>query len=517
MDRFKSSFFSLDSFFEAAPCSLPEALRERLQLLTGGKACLLCELPDDALRRLSLEFKDTLPELRRVRDEAVSRVGPSSDPSRYLHLGVHALAALPRNIPFSAFAASGRLPHWTWVEVAAAQGPLTPQNFSDAMDCIFEERLHLPDGCHPFRERLVHSGCSHFLPPYMPDDPANDASWEGPPRKKLKLMSSEALHSGVHTFIDPRKWRFPGLLAREAALRTASRSIMASRKSYRSGIRAWGAWVSFRFPFRDPFRVDTEMICTFSSAFHMASTFKEYWGHVRFGVRLLGLPFEHLEHTVQQLLRGCKKGRRKRVLHCLRRADVLRIILHCHQKGELSLARFFSCARAGLFRVMNELLPLQRDGPAGLPQDSLAWHSRLSFEADSVAVHLRTRKCHPFGDVIRRSCTCRRSSDVFCMFHCLKTQVDSQSSTRESIWPFSRAELIKAFQRILRDLGLPPGTGFHAFRRGMARDLLASGQQLSFILRAGGWRSSAFLNYLTSSGLDEREAMDFSMADSDSE
>ena len=99
----------------------------------------------------------------------------------------------------------------------------------------------------------------------------------------------------------------------------------------------------------------------------------------------------------------------------------------------------------------------------------------------------------------------------------LQAQSDSHPSPVESIWPFSKSELIKAFSSILRELNLQPGTGFHAFRRGMARDLLASGQQLSFILRAGGWRSSAFLNYLTSSGLEEREAMDFSMADSDSE
>ena len=50
----------------------------------------------------------------------------------------------------------------------------------------------------------------------------------------------------------------------------------------------------------------------------------------------------------------------------------------------------------------------------------------------------------------------------------------------------------------------------------MASDLVASGSSLSYILHAGGWRSSAFMKYVSASGLDEREAIDFAMAESDS-
>ena len=58
---------------------------------------------------------------------------------------------------------------------------------------------------------------------------------------------------------------------------------------------------------------------------------------------------------------------------------------------------------------------------------------------------------------------------------------------------------------------------WHAFRRGMAQDLLDSGSTLSYILRAGGWRSGAFLRYLTGSSLDDREALEFTVNDSDSD
>jgi len=79
---------------------------------------------------------------------------------------------------------------------------------------------------------------------------------------------------------------------------------MASWKCYRSGIRAWANFMNFLFPRSDPFVVTTDMIIAFSNAFQMASTFKEYYGHVRFGVRLLGLSLETVEPTVQQVLRG---------------------------------------------------------------------------------------------------------------------------------------------------------------------------------------------------------------------
>ena len=54
-------------------------------------------------------------------------------------------------------------------------------------------------------------------------------------------------------------------------------------------------------------------------------------------------------------------------------------------------------------------------------------------------------------------------------------------------------------------------------RNGLATDMIESGSTVSFILRAGGWRSSAFLKYLTSSGLDLRESVEYAMHDSDSD
>ena len=41
--------------------------------------------------------------------------------------------------------------------------------------------------------------------------------------------------------------------------------------------------------------------------------------------------------------------------------------------------------------------------------------------------------------------------------------------------------------------------GTHAFRRGMAQDIVSAGGSLAVLLRAGEWHSKAFLTYLRES------------------
>jgi len=116
---------------------------------------------------------------------------------------------------------------------------------------------------------------------------------------------------------------------------------------------------------------------------------------------------------------------------------------------------------------------------------------------------------------VTRHCSCHDVPDLFCFYHTVKTQVRGKQP-RQPIWNFNLSQLITFFKKALLACGLPENSGLHAFRRGMATDLVASGSPLSFILHAGGWRSSAFMRYITASGLDEREAVDFTIAESDS-
>ena len=54
------------------------------------------------------------------------------------------------------------------------------------------------------------------------------------------------------------------------------------------------------------------------------------------------------------------------------------------------------------------------------------------------------------------------------------------------------------FKELAREAGVQDWsqTGTHSFRRGMAQDIIDAGSPLSVLLRAGGWSSSAYAEYL---------------------
>ena len=58
---------------------------------------------------------------------------------------------------------------------------------------------------------------------------------------------------------------------------------------------------------------------------------------------------------------------------------------------------------------------------------------------------------------------------------------------------------------------------WHAFRRGYATDLLASGHDWGAVMLAGGWKSNAFLDYLRSRELTAQAAGELVFSFSDSE
>jgi hypothetical protein len=59
--------------------------------------------------------------------------------------------------------------------------------------------------------------------------------------------------------------------------------------------------------------------------------------------------------------------------------------------------------------------------------------------------------------------------------------------------------------------------GTHAFRRGHARDLLENGSTLAEILRAGQWRSAAFLKYLNIADIEKGAAVEVACDTDDEE
>ena len=59
--------------------------------------------------------------------------------------------------------------------------------------------------------------------------------------------------------------------------------------------------------------------------------------------------------------------------------------------------------------------------------------------------------------------------------------------------------------------------GTHAIRRGMAWDIIDAGGSLAVLLRAGDWRSAAYVQYLREHQVEESAASQLLIDHSDSE
>ena len=80
-------------------------------------------------------------------------------------------------------------------------------------------------------------------------------------------------------------------------------------------------------------------------------------------------------------------------------------------------------------------------------------------------------------------------------------------------------KFVSCLRRLTAAVGIPNAQrlGSHALRRGMARDILDAGGTLSKVLRAGDWRSAAFVQYLRENQSQELAIASLVIDHSDSE
>ena len=198
-------------------------------------------------------------------------------------------------------------------------------------------------------------------------------------------------------------------------------------------------------------------------------------------------------------------------------AAIVRVAL---RSRNVHLARFLAVARHYMLRVQSELAHLQTDGRQGVPATSLEWHSRVQVTAEAVTIVLRKRKNEPHGAAIARSCVCRAQGPLLCGTCALKAQVTEARArglhAGAAIFPVSLQKAMQLIRSWAAAAGVEAPT-WHAFRRGMASDMLAQGSSVAQILVAGGWRSSAFLRYLVRTDVDLEAACSFALNASDSE
>ena len=132
-------------------------------------------------------------------------------------------------------------------------------------------------------------------------------------------------------------------------------------------------------------------------------------------------------------------------------------------------------------------------------------HGVVGMHAGSLVVRLRARKAHLYGDRVLRGCCCEGAKaasfipTLVCPVHVLWPWVCGRAGKGERIFCDQiGARALLWLRTVLGAYGVENAErfGLHALRRGAAQQLVASGGDLPTLLRAGGWRSSAFRSYL---------------------
>ena len=171
---------------------------------------------------------------------------------------------------------------------------------------------------------------------------------------------------------------------------------------------------------------------------------------------------------------------------------------------------------AFLLRCRSEALPLCS---GGVPERLLprGVHPAMVADDESVSLRLASRKNRPEGSLLTRSCWCK-ACRITCPVHSFGSWWQRQPAGTRPFEGVKGGVALRELRRRLLVLGVPEAERhcLHDFRRGHAEDLRASGAPLITILKAGEWRSPAFLLYLDSKEV-EADAVLAAQLDSESD
>ena len=294
-------------------------------------------------------------------------------------------------------------------------------------------------------------------------------------------------------------------------------SKQGSLKPMSSALVAWGS-------FCDLLKVEHFPVCPvrvaqFATVCREASTFANYVSHVKSACELFSMPTDwaadpRIKRAKAGLIRAALvfKGPKLAV-------DGAMIARIANVSGVWASQRFFvvlswvfmlrAKSEASLIRrarTQAEINDLATPLPAGV-------HGVLGVCGQTLVLRLRSRKSAIFGDAVRRSCTCVPAKGVslyipssLCPIHVLWPWVVNRRSPGELLFDHLTVSTAAEWLEIAlaaRDVPSACKFGLHALRRGAARELVRRGGDLPTLLKAGGWKSSAFKSYLDMMGLED--------------
>ena len=231
------------------------------------------------------------------------------------------------------------------------------------------------------------------------------------------------------------------------------------------------------------------MALQFGAIFRKGSTYEKYLQRVAWAHRFLRLPTDWFTASVRQAIRGAKRSpgviREKLAIHS---KDAQRLIKESVRLGHRDMAALMSIARLFLLRVPSEGVPLEWNGD----------HSWVTLSPQQATITLARRKNSRVPVTLTRKCCCAVSGVDLCAVHWLLKLRTMGPGHDGRIFNFTISAFNKHLRTCATRLSMTSLTGMssHAFRRGMAQDILALGGSLAVLLRAGDWSSSAYLRYV---------------------
>ena len=299
-------------------------------------------------------------------------------------------------------------------------------------------------------------------------------------------------------------------LLHEKAPRLKIAAIQRSLPAYRSGLRCWAAFCD-AIGRKQHLPVKASTVTQFSAMFANTMTLKQYLKHLRWAHRFLDLPITWETPSLTQILRGLSAGDvvpRQKI--ALPTKVVMKMVKVALDRDAMDVATVMVLSRAFMLRVPSEALPLEWAGS----------HSRIEVNKDMATITLARRKNSRGQVTLTRRCTCTTGPPVLCAVHWL-LRLRTSGNTVGRVVSVSRTPFAAEVKCLAQAVGFPNAAlvGTHAFRCGMAQDLMGHGGTLATLMQAGGWKSSAFQAYLRTSQLQDAavSSLVINVSDSDEE
>ena len=292
--------------------------------------------------------------------------------------------------------------------------------------------------------------------------------------------------------------------------------LLSKRSSLKPMAAALSAWGRFsKYISQCDFPVTTENVISFASTCRNPGTFTNYASGLKLACELLGHSTDwYSDERVKRAREGIKKS--QYVYNAPKMAVTRRMIDAIAINMEVAIPERIFCTLswAFLLRARSETAVLKRACPATFSNHfaPIQPGGEVGLVGQKLTIRLRSRKNRMGGDTVVRTCSCASPDDIsshipksICPVHVLWPWIVRNTAEGKPIFKANIADTAQIWLKVaLEARNVPEHARYtlHSLRRGAARALVASGGSLSTILRAGSWKSSAFLNYLDVVGVE---------------